>query len=118
MIGELMISEYNENLVALMTSNGDSKVKSAILVTLGKLKYEHIETIVKLGMEDESREVRTTALGLLDQLDISKENLPSIVRPIFKKWKYQRTTKGIECIRRHASYKCCGRIGGIIRSTY
>jgi quinoprotein glucose dehydrogenase len=64
MIGELMISSYNENLVGLMSSNSDSKVKATILSTLGNLKYENTITIVKLGMEDESREVRIAALGL------------------------------------------------------
>ena len=47
-----------------MSSNSDSKVKATILSTLGNLKYENTITIVKLGMEDESREVRIAALGL------------------------------------------------------
>jgi putative heme-binding domain-containing protein len=39
---------------------------------------------IKTGLEDQDATVRTTALRLLNQLSISKENLPGIVEPIFK----------------------------------
>jgi putative heme-binding domain-containing protein len=36
-------------------------------------------------MEDKDEDVRTTAVGLLNELDITTENLPGIVGPIFAK---------------------------------
>ena len=49
------------------------------------MKHENIEEIIKVGMSDNSVLVRTTGLKYLNQLKISKEGLPSIVEPIFKK---------------------------------
>lgn len=85
MLGNLNISDYNAQLEQLMTSSKDAQVKSSILDALVALKHNDIEKIIKLGMEDDDRNVRTTALKYLSELDISKENLPGIVGPIFEK---------------------------------
>ncbi len=44
-------------------------------------------------MNDESSRVRTTALGLLENIEISKKNVPGIVRPIFKNGSTKRAAK-------------------------
>lgn len=84
-LSNLDISQYNNNLDQILATNKDPKVKSAALDALVTLKYEKIERIIKIGMNDDDENVRTTALKYLGQLDISKENLPGIVEPIFKK---------------------------------
>ena len=84
MLGNLSISDYNSQLDDIMKNNKDPKIRSSMLTTLNKLNYGKIEASIKRGMEDISEEVRTTAVGLLENLNISKENLPSIIAPIFK----------------------------------
>jgi len=84
MLGNLGISDYNSDLGSIFSSNKNPDVRSAMLKTLGKLNYGDMETLVRQGMGDKDREVRTTAVGLISKLDISKEKLPSVVDPIFK----------------------------------
>ena len=83
LISQLGIETYNDDLAKLATDNTKPNVRSAAIVALTDLKYKHIEQIIKTGIEDKDRGVRSTALGLLNKLSISKENLPSIVNPIF-----------------------------------
>jgi quinoprotein glucose dehydrogenase len=85
MLGNLNITDYNSQLEELMISSEDAKMKSSILDALVTLKHDDIEKIIKLGMEDDDKNVRTTALKYLGELNISKENLPEIVNPIFQK---------------------------------
>ena len=84
MLGTLNIGDYNEDLVKMMQQNPVPAVRAAALSALHKLKYNKIETIIKRGMEDKDATVRTAAVGLLNELNITAENLPAIVGPIFK----------------------------------
>lgn len=84
LLGTLNVADYNNTLDKIMTQQKAPEVRAAMLTALYKLKYAQIETVIKRGMEDKEVSVRTTALGLLDQLDITKENLPGIVNPVFK----------------------------------
>jgi quinoprotein glucose dehydrogenase len=85
MLTALDINDYNDALVKIMQQHNSPDVRSAMLTALHKLKYDKIETVIKRGMEDKDGTVRTAAVGLLNELDITKENLPGIVEPIFKK---------------------------------
>jgi putative heme-binding domain-containing protein len=85
MLSELGISDHNDQLEKLMQQHAAPAVRSAILVALHKLRYEQIESVIKRGMNDKDGSVRTTAIGLLNELNISKETLPGIVEPIFTK---------------------------------
>ena len=49
----------------------------------------NIEMAIRKGMEDEDATVRTTAVGLLHELNISADKLPGIVDPIFKRGSVQ-----------------------------
>ena len=80
----LGIDDHNGKLYRIMKSSRSPEVRSEMLQALGHLGFEDIENAMQFGMADSSPEVRTTALGLIPQLDISKENLPKIVGPIFK----------------------------------
>ncbi len=84
MLGDLGIPDYNEVLDKMMASSNVPEVRSAILRTLGTLKYAKMDMVIKRGMEDKDQGVRTTAIEFIGQLDISKEKLPGIVNPIFK----------------------------------
>jgi quinoprotein glucose dehydrogenase len=85
MLSELQITDFNGELAKLTTQHPASEVRSAMISALHKLKYDQMESIIKAGMNDTDEKVRTTALGLLGDLNISKENLPGIVKPIFEK---------------------------------
>ncbi len=85
MLSELGIADYNEQLEKIMRQNTSPAVRSAMVVALHKLKYNKIESVIKFGMNDKDGAVRTTSIGLLNELEISKENLPGIVGPIFAK---------------------------------
>lgn len=83
MLGELGIDDYNGELERIMTANGTAAVRSAMLMALHKLKHENMENAIRTGMNDRDGSVRTTAISLLNSVDISKEKLPAIVQPVF-----------------------------------
>ncbi len=83
-LANLGIDSHNPELFRIMRTNKSSEVRSAALKALGELQFADIETAMALGMQDSDQQVRATALGLIPQMDISKEKLPSIVNPIFK----------------------------------
>ncbi|SDE60005.1 putative membrane-bound dehydrogenase domain-containing protein [Pricia antarctica] len=84
-LANLGIDSHNKKLLQIMRTNQSADVRSAALKALGRLQFTDIETAMALGMQDKDQQVRATALGLIPQMDISKEKLPAIVNPIFKK---------------------------------
>lgn len=85
LLANLNINTSNSRLVTIYSETNSAKVKSAILNALNQLKYEQLEAIIKTGMADKDEAVRTTALGLLNDSNVSKEGLPVIVEAIFGK---------------------------------
>ncbi|HEA21246.1 MAG TPA: c-type cytochrome [Pricia antarctica] len=83
-LANLGIDTHNPELFQIMRTNTSAEVRSAALKTLGELKFADIEIAMGLGMKDKDQQVRATAVGLIPQMDISKQNLPAIVNPIFK----------------------------------
>ena len=83
LLKELNITDYNEDLAKLALENPKPEVRSNAISSLSSLKYTQMERIIKAGMEDKDKNVRTTAIGLLNQLSINKDNLPEVVKPIF-----------------------------------
>jgi putative heme-binding domain-containing protein len=85
LLAELNTSNFNNELASIYKNSENAKVKSAILPALNKLQYADIESVIKKGMEDKDENVRTVALGLLNNDNVSKESLPEIVKTIFAK---------------------------------
>ncbi|MFN4144290.1 MAG: PVC-type heme-binding CxxCH protein [Runella sp.] len=83
LLGDLQIDSFNENLVRLFNTTDNAKVKAAILPALNRLNYRQIDAIIKRGMEDKEESVRTVALGLLSNQNVTKESLPQIVSTVF-----------------------------------
>ncbi len=83
-LANLGIESHNLELFEIMKIHKSPQVRSEVLKALGELQFKNIEMAMQLGMQDKDQEVRTTAVGLIPQLEISRENLPSIVNPIFK----------------------------------
>ncbi|MGB6152913.1 MAG: HEAT repeat domain-containing protein, partial [Pricia sp.] len=83
-LANLGLESYNPDLFRLMRTSKSPEVRAAALKALGELQFDKIEMAMGLGMQDKDQQVRATAVGLIPQLNISKENLPGIVNPIFK----------------------------------
>lgn len=83
MISQLGIEGHDGELISIMNGHKSPDVRSAMLTALFDLKYDDLESVVKRGMRDPNGTVRTTALGLLGAIDVSKEGLPGIIDPIF-----------------------------------
>ncbi|SIR02845.1 DUF7133 domain-containing protein [Maribacter ulvicola] len=84
-ISAIGINSYNDDLYQVFKSNESPKVRAAVLNALGQLQFNKMEAAMSFGMQDKNEQVRTVAVGLLSKLNLSKEKLPNIVDPIFKK---------------------------------
>lgn len=84
MVALLGIRDFNNQLATLLQRHRAPAVRAAALRALNELKYDDLEGAVKRGMEDKDGAVRTTAVGMLNEIDVSKETLPGIVGPIFR----------------------------------
>ncbi|MCB0600654.1 MAG: HEAT repeat domain-containing protein [Saprospiraceae bacterium] len=82
-VSGLSLSSFEDKLKDLQGGSKNAEVRSAMLTALAALKVPDMEALVQKGMADKDAGVRSTAVGLLSQLDIAKEKLPGIVDPIF-----------------------------------
>ena len=82
-VSGLGLSSFEDKLKALQGGSKSADVRAAMLTALATLKVPDMEALVQKGMADKDAGVRSTAVGLLSQLDIAKDKLPSIVDPIF-----------------------------------
>ncbi len=80
----LGITQYNKELNELFLRHSAAPVRAAMLEALASLNYEKIGASMQRGMRDSDQEVRTAAVGLIPELDISTKELPLIVGPIFR----------------------------------
>ena len=85
LLANLNITTANDALAKMYNESNNSKIKTALLPALDQLKYSGIESIIKSGMEDKEENVRTTALSLLNNSNVSKASLPAIINAIFTK---------------------------------
>ena len=85
LLANLNITDANNELAKMYNESNNPKIKIALLPALNQLKYDGIESIIKSGMEDKEENVRTTALSLLNNNNVSKASLPAIVNAIFTK---------------------------------
>ncbi|MFY7912547.1 MAG: DUF7133 domain-containing protein [Emticicia sp.] len=85
LLSELNITEFNNELANIYNNSDNAKVRAAILPALNKLKYAELEAVIKKGMDDKDESVRTVALSLLNNNNVTKESLPELVKTIFTK---------------------------------
>lgn len=81
----LKMNSHNEQLFGIMSSHKSANVRATMLTALGALEFKNIKDAMRLGMSDNDQKVREAAVGLLSKIEISKQDLPSIADPIFKK---------------------------------
>ncbi len=101
----LEITEYNDQLAALARSGKTPEVRAAALESLHQLNYSEMESLIRVGMNDSDSRVRTTALGMLGDLDISAEVLPSLVQPVFQKGTLQEQQQLLKVLGKMPSEK-------------
>ena len=82
-VSGLGLSSFEAKLKDLQVGSKSADVRAAMLTALATLKVPDMEALVQKGMADKDAGVRSTAVGLLSQLDIAKDKLPGIVDPIF-----------------------------------
>ncbi len=85
MLSDLQLQNFNPQLAQLAQQNADAEVRAALITDLHSLKYDKMEGVIQTGMNDRDEKVRSTSIGLLNELNIPKEKLPAIVKPIFEK---------------------------------
>lgn len=85
MLGELGMSNNNPALLKIMNEHWAPEVRSAMLTALHKLKYNDMDAVIKKGMNDKNEDVRTVALGLMSELNMSQQTLSEVVSTIFDK---------------------------------
>ena len=85
LLANLNITEANNQLAKMYAETDNPKIKKALLLALNQLKFAGIEGIIKSGMQDADENVRTAAIGLLNNTNVSKATLPTLVEAIFKK---------------------------------
>ncbi|MBV6642505.1 MAG: HEAT repeat domain-containing protein [Cyclobacteriaceae bacterium] len=82
-ISNLGITSQTQAVLALQ-NHPTPVVRSTVLEVLSALRYNQMAGAVEKGMQDKDADVRTTAIGMLSQLELAKEELPAVVMPIFK----------------------------------
>ena len=83
-LGTLGISSYNSQLKSILNRDRSPEVRVAMIEALGELGDDDITSVVKTGMQDMDENVRAAAVGLIPELNIPKNELPSVIGPIFK----------------------------------
>jgi putative membrane-bound dehydrogenase-like protein len=114
LLADLKISENNADLANIYDATTEPKVKAAILPALNQLNYAQIDAIVKKGMEDKDESVRTVALGLLNNNNVTKESLPVIVNSIFTKGTTREQQKMLEVLGKMEADKTQVILSGLI----
>ncbi|NAS12030.1 HEAT repeat domain-containing protein [Poritiphilus flavus] len=82
-ISSLKITSLNPELKRLFNRHKSPAVRAAMLNCLGELDDDGIAALMKSGMRDREENVRAAAVGLIPKLQLTREDLPAIVDPIF-----------------------------------
>ncbi|MCU0341414.1 MAG: HEAT repeat domain-containing protein [Spirosomaceae bacterium] len=98
LLGDLQIGDFNNELVQIFNSSESPKVRAAIIPALNRLNYNQIDGIIKKGMDDKEESVRTVALGLLSNQNVTKESLPQIVSSVFGRNSAKEQQKMLEAL--------------------
>jgi len=82
---KLGIKDFTDMQFELARTHTNPEVRAAMISSLHEMEFPEIYAVVQMGMNDQDEGVRTTAMRLIPELDITSENLPNMVSPVFKK---------------------------------
>ncbi|MEO0338671.1 MAG: HEAT repeat domain-containing protein [Bacteroidota bacterium] len=71
--GRLGAKDLGQSCFGLLTQSSDATVRSEALKALQKLEYPELEKALAMALEDNAKEVRSTALALLPESDLPAE---------------------------------------------
>ncbi|MEZ0485467.1 DUF7133 domain-containing protein [Fibrella aquatica] len=85
MATSLSLTNANEQMSKLLQESKSPEVRGAMLTALNSLRYQGMESALKLGMSDANADVRTVALGLMGGQNLSSAALTDMAKAIFEK---------------------------------
>ncbi len=85
MIGSLGITDFNDQLVQMASAHKTAEVRSAMVDALYQLNYDGISKVIQTAMNDDDEDVRSTGIKYLAEMNLSGNELPSYVLPVFEK---------------------------------
>ncbi|WP_067030747.1 HEAT repeat domain-containing protein [Allomuricauda sp. CP2A] len=85
LVSSLQLKGHENRLVQLMRTHPSPQARAEALNALGTIGYDQLAQVMRMGMGDENAQVRRTAVGLISELSLAKEELPSVVNPIFSR---------------------------------
>lgn len=85
LLSALQLHGHEDRLVQLMRTHPSPQARAEALTALGNTGYNQLAQVMRMGMSDENAQVRRTAVTLIGELSLTKEELPGIVNPIFSK---------------------------------
>jgi quinoprotein glucose dehydrogenase len=85
LLSALQLKGHEDRLVQLLRTNPSPEARAEALNALGSIDYDQLAQVMRMGMNDENAQVRRTAVTLIGDLSLTKEELPAVVNPIFSK---------------------------------
>ncbi|MFD2098444.1 PVC-type heme-binding CxxCH protein [Flagellimonas iocasae] len=85
LVSNLQLKGHETRLVQILRTHPSPQARSEALNALGSSGYDGLAQVMRMGMSDENALVRRTAVSLIGELSLTKEELPGVVNPIFSK---------------------------------
>jgi quinoprotein glucose dehydrogenase len=82
--GALQIQSAIPKLESLYTTSDSAFIKVAALKSLNDLGYSGLPTLIRSGIKDPNRNVRSTALSLIDKINLSESEISQLSEDLLK----------------------------------
>jgi quinoprotein glucose dehydrogenase len=95
---EFKVGDYNARLEKIYHSAKDPKIQMAVLSSLSELRYANITPLVHDALNSTDRGLRSTALGMIKEIDWKTEDLQKMVSTVISKGELgekQRLLRGL-----------------------
>ncbi len=84
-VGKLGATELTDHLLNIFSSSTRSRTKRATLRSLAEMKYDGLAEVLQIALEDKAFTVRSEALSLVPEADITDERAVSLYRKVLEK---------------------------------
>jgi quinoprotein glucose dehydrogenase len=95
---EFKLTDFNGKLEEIYRGSKEVRVKQGILSTLSDLKYNKVGPLIQDALKSTDRSLRSTALGMLKEIDLSADELKAMTQSVLKsgeKGEKQRLLKSL-----------------------
>jgi len=114
LVGRLQFTEFGEVLEGIYLQNPDKSLKMALLKTMTDINFARAGVWVRKGLEDESSDVRTVAIGQLVKLSVTQEELPKLLEPIVTKGTIREKQRVLQTLQTMPSDKTRVVLSGLV----